>query len=211
MPCPNEVCGSSSICRRRPVDIFVGVLEIARAARRPARSIPLLYGASGTFPAAVTAGTEAYAARQECEVVFKAPYPASLDAMAALVAEVAAHQPDVILGVGTTEADLRFARQLRRQRVRTLLIGLVAAPIQLFMHTLGTDADGFFGPSQLAPTVPNFSRLEYVWGEVPWRAALTTPPEPIADVCLRVPQAPDLGASLNPDLLREHGFDPEEP
>ena len=133
---------------------FVGVLEMARAAWGPARSIALLYGASGTFPAAVTAGTEAYAARREFEVVFKAPYLASRDDMAALVAEVAAREPDVILGVGTTEADLRFARQLRRQRVRTLLtplIGLVAAPIQLFMHTLGTDADGFFGPSQWEP------------------------------------------------------------
>ena len=47
---------------------------------------------------------------------------------------------DVILGVGTTETDLTFAYQLRRQRVKTPVIGLVATPIQLFEQTLGTEA-----------------------------------------------------------------------
>ncbi|HET6194545.1 MAG TPA: mandelate racemase/muconate lactonizing enzyme family protein, partial [Acetobacteraceae bacterium] len=46
----------------------------------------------------------------------------------------------------------------------------------------------------LAATLPNFSRLEFAWGEVPWRAALTTPAEPIANGEFSVPQAPGLGA-----------------
>ena len=63
--------------------------------------------------------------------------------------------------------------------------------------------------AHLAATLPNFSRLEYAWGEVPWRAALTTPSETIVDGELAVPQAPGLGATLDPAMLEEHGFDPE--
>jgi galactonate dehydratase len=62
--------------------------------------------------------------------------------------------------------------------------------------------------AHLAATVPNFSVLEYAWGEVPWRADLTTPREPIVEGHFVVPQTPGLGATLDPDLLREHGFDP---
>ena len=62
--------------------------------------------------------------------------------------------------------------------------------------------------AHLAATVPNFSILEYAWGEVPWRADMTTPREPIVEGHFLVPQTPGLGATLNPDLLREHGFDP---
>jgi len=62
--------------------------------------------------------------------------------------------------------------------------------------------------AHLAATLPNFSRLEFAWGEVPWRASLTTPAEPIANGELVVPQAPGLGATLAPAMLEEHGFDP---
>jgi galactonate dehydratase len=62
--------------------------------------------------------------------------------------------------------------------------------------------------AHLAATLPNFSRLEFAWGEVPWRAALTVPVEPIANGELAVPQAPGLGATLAPAMLEEHGFDP---
>jgi galactonate dehydratase len=62
--------------------------------------------------------------------------------------------------------------------------------------------------AHLSAAIPNFSCLEYAWGEVPWRAALTAPSEPIADGHLSVPQTPGLGATLDEALLREHGFDP---
>jgi galactonate dehydratase len=60
----------------------------------------------------------------------------------------------------------------------------------------------------LAATLPNFSRLEFAWGEVPWRAALTSPTEPIANGEFSVPQTPGLGARLVPAMFHEHGFDP---
>ena len=128
---------------------FAGVLEYARAVEPSARTAALISGARGTFPAAVAAGAEAHAARLGFEMVMRATYPeAPHSHFAGLVGEVAARRPDVILGVGTTEADLAFAQEIRRQGVEAALIGLVATPIQRFRETLGADADGFCGPSQ---------------------------------------------------------------
>ena len=62
--------------------------------------------------------------------------------------------------------------------------------------------------AHLAATLPNFARLEYAWGEVPWRESLTAPTEPIANGELEVPKSPGLGATLDGAILDEHGFDP---
>jgi branched-chain amino acid transport system substrate-binding protein len=132
---------------------FVAVLEMMLTLQPAARRIALLYGAGGTFPRSVIGGAEAWARERGFEVVFNAPYAAGPAGAASQVAELASHRPDVILGAGTTEADLEFARQLKAQGVRARLIGLVAAPIRLFEQALGLDADGFVGPSQWEPTV----------------------------------------------------------
>ena len=63
--------------------------------------------------------------------------------------------------------------------------------------------------AHLAATLPNFSRLEYAWGEVPWRAALTAPSESVVNGEIEVPRTPGLGATLDPAMLEQHGFDPE--
>lgn len=65
--------------------------------------------------------------------------------------------------------------------------------------------------AHLAATLPNFAIMEHAWGEVPWRPALTSPAEPIADGHFLVPQSPGLGATLDEALLQEHGFDPLAP
>jgi branched-chain amino acid transport system substrate-binding protein len=70
-----------------------------------------------------------------------------------IIEQVAASRPDLILGVGTTEADLAFARALGRGRARAQVVGLVAAPIEHFGAVLGPGAHGIFGPSQWEPGV----------------------------------------------------------
>jgi branched-chain amino acid transport system substrate-binding protein len=67
------------------------------------------------------------------------------------VAHVSACRPDIILGVGLTEADLACARALTAQPVRPRALGLVAAALQVFGQTLGCAARGFLGPSQWEP------------------------------------------------------------
>jgi branched-chain amino acid transport system substrate-binding protein len=71
-----------------------------------------------------------------------------------LVAHLTHLRPDLILGVGTTEADLAFAPVARHQGLSPSSIALVAAPIEHFAAVLGPDADGFLGPSQWEPTLP---------------------------------------------------------
>lgn len=130
---------------------FVPLLEMVRATRPDARRLALVHGAAGTFPRAVIGGAEAQAGRLGFEVVLRAPYPAEPAAMEALAAAVAATRPDLVLGAGTTEADLGFARAWVTQGLHEPLVGLVAAPMQAFRRALGADADGFLGPSQWEP------------------------------------------------------------
>lgn len=132
---------------------FAPILEMARTLGPSAKQVALLYRARGTFPRAVVEGAEAYAKENSLEVVLKAPYPQEPTGFAPLVDRVVACRPDVILGVGRTEEDLRLARELRAQQVESRVVGLVAAPIWLFVETLGEDANGFLGPSQWEPGV----------------------------------------------------------
>jgi branched-chain amino acid transport system substrate-binding protein len=139
-----------------PASSYFGpVLEMAvahaRAGGWPARTLAIVHGATGTFPIAVADGAAHVARRLGLEIMLRETYPA-LEDLSWLVARVAAARPDLILGVGTTEADLAFAQEARRQRL-TGIIGLVAAPIERFHEILGADADGFVGPSQWEPSL----------------------------------------------------------
>jgi galactonate dehydratase len=66
------------------------------------------------------------------------------------------------------------------------------------------------GPVAMAATVqavaslPNFSILEYAFGEVPWRETLIEPAESIMDGFYTVPDTPGLGVKLNEAALEEH-------
>ena len=57
-------------------------------------------------------------------------------------------KPDVVLGVGRSQADLAFAHACRTQHLQALVLGLVATPPQQFQETLGRAAEGCVGPSQ---------------------------------------------------------------
>ena len=132
---------------------FVGILEMIRSVAPGVRRLVLLHRASGTFAPTVIAGAETYARQHGFQIALQARYPPAPSELASLVAHVAACEPDVVLGVGRTEDDLRFARAWRTAGRGTALIGLVATPIQLFRQTLGSDADGFVGPSQWEPSL----------------------------------------------------------
>ncbi|WP_019940971.1 mandelate racemase/muconate lactonizing enzyme family protein [Dyadobacter beijingensis] len=58
---------------------------------------------------------------------------------------------------------------------------------------------------QVCASIPNFSILEYAYGEVPWRAELLSPIERFENGHIRVPDAPGLGHVLNADLIRKYG------
>ncbi len=52
--------------------------------------------------------------------------------------------------------------------------------------------------------MPHLRALEYAWGEVPWRAELTTPPERIEDGMYLLPTAPGLGVTLHDGVVAAH-------
>lgn len=57
---------------------------------------------------------------------------------------------------------------------------------------------------QVCASIPNFSILEYAYGEVPWRAELLSPAEHFENGYIRVPEQPGLGHSLNENILKAH-------
>jgi galactonate dehydratase len=52
--------------------------------------------------------------------------------------------------------------------------------------------------------LPNFQILEFSHGEVPWRAELVDPPEPMEKGYLTVPDTPGLGLKLNEQTARKY-------
>ncbi len=58
--------------------------------------------------------------------------------------------------------------------------------------------------AQVVAAVPEVRALEYTWGEVPSRAALTSPAEQIEDGALVIPTGPGLGVSLNAATVAAH-------
>lgn len=58
--------------------------------------------------------------------------------------------------------------------------------------------------AQVVSTVPNFSILEYAWGEVPWRAQLLEPAERMEGGYLLLSQEPGIGHRLNLALVAAH-------
>lgn len=57
---------------------------------------------------------------------------------------------------------------------------------------------------QVCASIPNFSILEYAYGEVPWRADLLSPAERFEDGYIGVPDTPGLGHKLNEAVLKKH-------
>jgi galactonate dehydratase len=57
---------------------------------------------------------------------------------------------------------------------------------------------------QVCASIPNFSILEYAYGEVPWRAELLAPAERFENGFIRVPDAPGLGHTLNAAVLGKY-------
>ena len=57
---------------------------------------------------------------------------------------------------------------------------------------------------QVCAGIPNFSILEFAYGEVPWRADLVKPAEQFQDGFLPVLTGPGLGYTLNYNLINKH-------
>jgi len=63
---------------------------------------------------------------------------------------------------------------------------------------------GNFAAAHVCASLPNFLILEYGYGEVPWRAELTDPPERLVNGRLELSDRPGLGVTLNDRVARQY-------
>ena len=57
---------------------------------------------------------------------------------------------------------------------------------------------------QVCACIPNFTILEFQWGDVPWRDEILDSPIPVKDGHIEVPDKPGIGIELNREELRKH-------
>lgn len=187
---------------------LIGVLDLARTSSPALRRLFLTFGPSGTFAPSVIGGAEDYARQNDFQVVGKSAYPTGGD-FTALVDEIAAQRPDVLLGAGRAEADLALARTLYAQGVKVPIVGLVAAGVADFGSQLGPAAEGFFGPSQWEPSASSQPDVGPSAAEFAarFRARFGIEPEyPAAQAYaagLIVQRCLELAGTLSDDALRE--------
>jgi galactonate dehydratase len=62
--------------------------------------------------------------------------------------------------------------------------------------------------AHVVATIPNFNILEFSFGEVPWRAELTDPPEQVDKGALTLSGRPGLGLALNEKIAARYAVSP---
>jgi branched-chain amino acid transport system substrate-binding protein len=124
---------------------------VLRRVTSPAR-VAVLAAETG-FSASVARGAVA-AAESQGHRVAQRTYASGTTDFRLLLEGLAAEPIDLLLGVGRFEDDVRLARQMRELGFRVPVVAVVAAGVLVFGEALGADAEGFFGPSQWEPGLP---------------------------------------------------------
>lgn len=132
-------------------EYLAGLSQLVRDRCPEARRLAIVRAGSGSFPRVVSSGAERSAAALGYETVLLCEYDPLIDDFSAIIDQIAAAHPDVLLAVGRIQNDLRLAAQLGQRRPALGAVAVVAAPIQQFHDALGVDAEGFIGPSQWEP------------------------------------------------------------
>lgn len=132
---------------------FHGVIDAVTEAYPSLRRVTILHGTTGAFPRDVAAGAAQHCRERGIETVQRIAYPPDTDDFTPLLQSLQADPPEMLLGVGRIEDDLRLAAQLRGLGLPLKAAGLIVTPLQQFQTTLGEAANGFAGPSQWEPGV----------------------------------------------------------
>lgn len=132
---------------------FHGVIDAVVDAYPILQRVTILHGLTGAFPRDVAAGAAQHCRERGVETVQSIAYPPDTDDFTLLLQPLQADPPEVLLGVGRIEDDLRLAAQLADMNLPLKTIGLIVTPLQQFRTTLGDAANGFAGPSQWEPGV----------------------------------------------------------
>ncbi len=132
---------------------FHSVIDLVQTRHASLRRVAIVHSTAGAFARQVALGAEQYCQKQHVETVVRYPYePGTID-FSALLRRLSHEPPDLLLGVGRIEDDVRFATQLVHSNLTVAAVGLIVTPLQLFRTVLSKAADGFLGPSQWEPGV----------------------------------------------------------
>jgi branched-chain amino acid transport system substrate-binding protein len=136
-----------AVCILTPASLyFHSLLDLCRARDPELRKIGLLHATTG-FATTVAGGVLKWAEREGISLMTHA-YQSGIEDLATHVGNVVRDSPDVLLGVGRIEDDLRLAGVILALRPSVKAVGFVAAGIARFRQALDSDAEGFFAPTQ---------------------------------------------------------------
>ena len=132
---------------------FHGVIDAVLDADPALQRVAILHGTTGAFPRDVAAGAVEHCQARGITEAYSIAYAPDTDDFTALLQSLQAEPPEMLLGVGRIEDDLRLAAQLTGVDLPLKAAGLIVSPLQHFYATLGEAANGFIGPSQWEPGV----------------------------------------------------------
>ena len=128
--------------------------ELLRSSDPSASALAIVRCSAGAFPRQVSDGMEAQAVAQGFTKTFHLEFPPEQSDFSSIVSQLNEADPDLLLVVGRIRHDLAFAKALISQwktARRPRATAVVAAGIARFKAELGSDVDGFIGPSQWEP------------------------------------------------------------
>lgn len=124
-----------------------GIVDLVRKTDKSARRIAAFSARDSGFSRNVARGAKEYGRETGFEVrEFK--FKSGEYDFSRLLDEAVEFDPDLILGMGRADDDLRLAGQLMEKRVRPKAAAFVVASIKLFLDTFREKAEGFLSASQ---------------------------------------------------------------
>lgn len=189
---------------------FHGVIDAVADAHPALQRVAILHGTTGAFPRDVAAGAALHCRERGIEMVQRIAYSPDTDHFIPLLQSLQTNPPELLLGVGQIEDDLRLAAQLSAIGLPLKAAGLIVTPLQQFQTILGDTATGFMGPSQWEPGVviqPDYgpSTAEVMRSFQRYRSAEVDIDYPMAQAyagCLVVERCIEVAGSLDQAILR---------
>ena len=130
---------------------FHGVIDFATALNPSGQSVAIVHSTAGAFPREVASGAEIYCRMKGFHSVKVLTYGAGTEDFSPILERLERDPPDLLLGVGRIEDDLRFAQQYVLTNLRLRMVSLVAAGIERFGEEMGSLSESFWAPSQWEP------------------------------------------------------------
>jgi branched-chain amino acid transport system substrate-binding protein len=139
-----------------------GVVDLVLAKDKTARTVAVL-GENEPFSKEVAAGAADYAREKGLQVVYRELYPTGTQDVSALLTNIKAKNPDLILGAGHLQDSLLIVKQARDLGVSPKAMGFSVGPSSPeFRDNLKGSADYVFGATQWTEA------LKYN-GDDPWK------------------------------------------